>query len=158
MAVKRVKKERLTTSKHIEDHILGETTAKVINTSIDSEGKGDNYDVKQGEVHSDIKLEDDLGSGKKIVIRTFHFEANPEAFKDRTPSKQELFDAHAEQIKIVLWKDGLQVMEEVRPQLKLSKNRKYYRIVVGAEARLGQNFNDTALTLAQAAHGFDNRN
>lgn len=153
MAVKKTK-ARAASSKDIEDHITGEASATVI--PIDKDSGGTNYDVKQGEVHSDTHLEDDTGTGKKIVIRSFDFRANPAAFKDHTPSKQELFNAHAKQIEIILWKDGLQVMHEVKPQLKLSKNRLYYRIVVGAEARLGEHFNDKALTLAQAAHGTAN--
>lgn len=156
MAVKRIKKERLASSKDIEDHILGETTAKV-NTSLDFGGKADNYDVKQGEVHSDLKLEADEGHGKTIVVRSFDFKANPPAFKERTPSKQELFNAHAKQIEIQLWKDGLKVMPDVKPQLFLSKQRNHYRIVVGAEPAKGQLISsmdqDKFQTLSQAAHG-----
>lgn len=154
--VKKVKKERLTSSTDINDHITGETTVKVIN-SLDSGAKAHDYDVKQGEVHSDIKLEADEGYGKTIVVRSFDFKANPLAFKERTPSKQELFNAHAKQIEIVLWKDGMKVMPDVKPQLILSKNRKFYRIVVGAEPEKGQLINSLTLdkqqTLSQAAHG-----
>lgn len=155
-AVKKVKKERLTSSTDINDHILGETTVKVIN-SLDSSANGHDYEVKQGEVHSDIKLEADEGDGKTIVIRSFDFKANPQAFKERTPSKQELFNAHAKQIEIVLWKDGLKVMPDVAPQLILDKKRRGYRIVVGAEPAKGQLINaldnDKFQTLSQAAHG-----
>lgn len=154
--VKKVKKERATSSKDLNDHITGETKVKVIN-SLDTTGKGDNYDVKQGEVHSDIKLEEDKGDGKTIVIRSFDFKANPLAFKERTPSKQELFNAHAKQIEILLWKDGLKVMPDVSPKLMLSKQRNHYRIVVGAEPAKGQLLrsldNDKYQTLSQAAHG-----
>lgn len=156
MAVKKVKKERLTSSKYIEDHILGETSATV-HSGVDILSKGDNYDVKQGEVHSDIKLEADTGEGNAIIVRSFDFKANPEAFKTRTPSKQELFNAHANQIEVILWKDGLQVMPDVKPQLILSKQRNHYRIVVGAEPKKGNLINsldhDKFQTLSQAAHG-----
>jgi hypothetical protein len=156
MAVKKVKKERVASSKDINDHLTGETQVKVIN-SVDSASKVHDYDVKQGEVHSDIHLEEDTGHGKSIVIRSFDFKANPQAFKDRTPSKQELFNAHAKQIEILLWKDGLNVMPDVKPQLILSKQRNHYRIVVGAEPRKGQiilpSDQNKHQTLAQAAHG-----
>lgn len=156
MAVKKVKKARAASSKDIEDHILEETAATVY-SGIDEGNKSTNYDVKQGEVHSDIKLEEDIGHGKPIIIRSFDFKANPAAFRERTPSKQELFNAHAKQIEIVLWKDGLKVMPDVKPQLTLSKNRKFYRIVVGAEADKGNIITsldqDKMQTLSQAAHG-----
>lgn len=151
-----MKKERLTSSKDLSDHILGETTATVV-SSLDVEGKGDNYEVKQGEVHSDIKLESDLGDGKTIVVRSFDFKANPEQFKHNTPSKQELFNDAAKTIEINLWKDGLQVMPDVAPKLILDKKRRGYRIIVGAEPRRGQLIssldNDKYQTLSQAAHG-----
>lgn len=156
MAIKKVKKERLTSSTDLNDHILGETKATVYN-GIDASSKGDTYEVKQGEVHSDIKLEADEGDGKTIVIRSFDFKANPQAFKERTPSKQELFNAHAKQIEVLLWKDGMKVMPDVSPKLMLSKNRKFYRIAVGAEPAkghlLGSSAQDKFQTLSDAAHG-----
>lgn len=156
MAVKKVTKERLTTSKDINDHILGETAATVV-PSIDTGGRSTNYDVKQGEIHSDIKLEMDEGDGKTIVIRSFDFKANPQAFKDRIPSKQELFNSHLKQIEVILWKDGLKIMTDVQPKLILEKKNKGYRIVVGAEPEKGQLIrsldNDKYQTLSQAAHG-----
>jgi hypothetical protein len=155
--IKRVKKERLSTSKNIEDHILGETAASVHNFGLDGKESVVNYDVKQGEVHSDIHLEDDEGSGKTIVVRSFDFKANPQAFREFTPSKQQLFNAHAKQIEEYLWTDGLKVMPDVKPQLVLSKNRDGYRIIVGAEPREGQIITrrdqDKIQTLSQAAHG-----
>ena len=159
MAVKKVKKDRLTSSKELSDHITGETTVKVIN-SLDSSAPAHDYEVKQGEVHSDIKLEMDEGDGKTIVIRSFDFKANPAAFKERTPSKQELFNAHAKQIEIILWKDGLKIMPDVTPKLMLSKNRKFYRIAVGAEPAKGHLMNSLSKyqTLSQAAHGRFNDN
>lgn len=155
MAVRK-SKARSASSKNIEDHILGETHVTV-DSSLDDQARTTNYDVKQGEVHSDIKLEDDIGHGKAIVVRSFDFKANPQAFKERTPSKQELFNAHAKQIEIILWKDGLQVMPDVYPQLVLDKKRRGYRIIVGAEPMKGNiimmNDQDKLQTLSQAAHG-----
>lgn len=154
--IKKVSKERLASSKDLNDHILGETKVKVIPT-IDTGVKAHDYDVKQGEVHSDVHLEEDTGHGKTVVIRSFDFKANPAAFKGHTPSKQELFNAHAKQIEIILWKDGLKVMHDVGPQLILDKKQKGYRIVVGAEPQKGQSISsldqDKFQTLSQAAHG-----
>lgn len=155
--VKKVKKNRLASSKDIEDHILGETTATVHNTGLDGKESSVHYNVKEGEVHSDVHLEDDTGHGKTIVVRSFDFKANPTAFHSYTPSKQELFNAHAKQIEEYLWADGLKVMPDVKPQLILSKKREGYRIVVGAEPRDGQIISrrdqDKIQTLSQAAHG-----
>ena len=151
--VKKVKKERLASSKDLTDHVIAETKATVV----DSKDKGYDYDIKQGEVHSDTHLEDDTGHGKSIIIRSFDFKANPQAFKERTPSKQELFNAHLKQIELVLWKDGLKIMPDVTPQLILSKKRDGYRIVVGAEPQKGQIISafdqGKHQTLSQAAHG-----
>lgn len=148
--------ERVASSTDLNDHLIGETKVKVINT-VDSKEKIHDYEVKQGEVTSNTHLEDDEGIGDAIIVRSFDFQANPEAFRSRTPSKQELFNAHAKQIEIHLWKDGLQVMPDVKPQLILSKQRNHYRIVVGAEPRKGQFISsrdhDKFQTLSQAAHG-----
>lgn len=156
MAVKRTK-ARKASSKALEDHIVDETTATVHTQTLDGIDNGVHYDVKKGEVHSDVHLEDDEGFGKTIVVRSYDFQANPQAFKERTPSKQELFDAHAKQIEVQLWADGLQPMPEVHPQVILSKRRNGYRIVVGAEPRKGELFTTAdqrkTQTLSQAAHG-----
>ncbi len=155
--IKKVKKARLASSRDIEDHILGETAATVHNSGLDGNQISTHYDVKQGEVHSDIHLEDDEGFGKTIVVRSFDFKANPTAFHHHTPSKQELFNVHAKQIEEYLWADGLQPMPDVNIQVILSKKRDGYRIVVGAEPRRGQIITrrdqDRIQTLSQAAHG-----
>lgn len=157
MAVKRIKKERLASSKDIEDHIRGEGAVTVHNSDLDGKQSSVHYDVKEGEVHSDTHLEDDEGTGKTIVVRSFDFKANPQAFREHTPSKQELFSAHSKQIENILWADGLQVMPDVKVQLMLSKKRDGYRIVVGAEPRQGHIINyrdqEKVQTLSQAAHG-----
>lgn len=155
--IAKVKKSRMASSKDIEDHILGETTATVHNSTLDGKESSVHYDVKEGEVHSDIHLEDDEGFGKTIVVRSFDFKANPQGFRERTPSKQELFSVHAKQIEECLWADGLQPMPDVHIQVILSKRRDGYRIVVGAEPRQGQIITrrdqDKIQTLSQAAHG-----
>jgi hypothetical protein len=131
-------KNRTTKSRELSDHVVQTTKAEV---------DGNVMDVTQGEVHSDVRFEDDLNEGKPVIIRSFDFKANPEAFAVRTPSGQELFNAHIKQIEVHLWKDGLQVMPDVKPQLKLAKNRSGYRIVVGAEQAKGHILSETPQSL-----------
>lgn len=101
------------------------------------------------EATSDVHLEDDKGEGAAAIIRVFEFSANPEVFKQHTPTTQELFNAHAQQVKLMLWGDGLEIMEEITPRLKISKNKKNYRIIIGCRPRFGQVLNDTPRTLAE---------
>lgn len=157
MAIKKTK-NRDASKRDLEEHIVAEAvlSEKAADTSgisgLDSVSDLQ-WKATQGEVHSDTKLEDDHGTGQKVVLRSFDFSANPAAFKERTPSKQELFNAHAKQIEYFLYQDGLIQMPEVNPRLILSKNRKHYRIIVAASARFGQHFNDTARTLTELTHG-----
>ncbi len=141
------------TGNNLEDHIEAQSTV-VDEAGIVSSDKVQ-WDVQQGEVQSSTNLEDDEGSGKQVIVRSFDFRANPEAFRHHTPSKQELFDAHAHQIEVLLWKDGLQVMPDVKPQIILSKKREGYRIVVGAEPSKGflMPYALKAQTLTQIANG-----
>lgn len=112
----------------IEDHITAQAVIKDDAGVLDQ--KGVEWEATGAEVHSDVHLEDDKGTGKAIVIRSFDFLANPETFKHHTPSKQELFNAHKIQIEGALFADDLKVYEDVAPKVMISKNRKYYRIVV----------------------------
>lgn len=141
------------TGNNLADHIEAQSTV-VDEAGIVSSDKVQ-WDVQQGEVQSSTNLEDDLGTGKQVIVRSFDFKANPEAFAHATPSKQELFDAHAHQIEVILWKDGLQVMPDVKPQLIFSKKRDGYRIVVGAEPAKGflMPYSVEAQTLSQIANG-----
>jgi len=151
-------KNRDASKKDINEHIVAETTVveKDANTG-DISGLAPVSDLQwkatQGEVHSDTKLEDDIGQGRKIVIRSFDYKANPEAFKLHIPEKQELFNYHARGIEEFLWGDGLVLVKEVQPKLIISKDKTGYRIIVGATNRFGEYFNDNAQTLTQIAHG-----
>lgn len=129
-------KARSHKSRDLSDHIVAEAKVKE-EGAIDAPVKNIDWDVKQGEVHSDVDFRNDMGYGDARVLRSFDFRANPEAFAKRTPSKQELFNAHSQQIELFLMKDGLKVVPELSPQLKLSKNRQGYRIVVVAEPMKG---------------------
>lgn len=88
------------------------------------------WEATQGEVHSDIHLEDDKGTGKAVVLRAFDYVASPLAFKHHVPTKQELFSAHQLQIEGALFADDLKIFEEVPPKVLISKNKRYYRIIV----------------------------
>ncbi len=109
------------------------------------------WEATRAEVHSDVHLEDDKGTGKAIVIRSFDFSANPESFKAHIPTKQELFNAHRIQIEGSLFQDNLKIYEDVAPKVMISKNKKYYRIVV---AGLPWGMNNVKIpTLSEIANG-----
>lgn len=136
-----IKKNRSHKSKDINDHIVQTGTVK-------EDGVGD-WEVSEQEIHSTTLIEDDDGHGKPVVIRSFDFKANPQAFFRHIPTKQELFNAHYKQIEVFLMKDGLKVMPEVNPQVKVSKDKTMYRIVVGAEPMRGFLVNDRPQTLSE---------
>lgn len=145
--VKRSDKNRTQSSRELSDHITGEVKA------IDEGQNNVEWDIKQGEVHSDIRLEDDMGHGEAVILRSFDFKANPAAFHERTPSTQELFNAHLKQIEIYLMKDGLKPYTESEPQLRLAKDRSGYRIVIPAVAMKGHRLLERPTTLTKLAHG-----
>lgn len=112
----------------VEDHVT--KTAIAVEKDGIAPGKDIEWDVTGAEVHSDTNLEDDKGTGKAVVLRFFDFLAHPEAFRHQIPSKQELFSAHKIQIENALWTDDMKIFEEVAPKVMISKNKRYYRIVV----------------------------
>lgn len=114
-----------------------------------SDEKNIRWNANTVEADSGVHLEDDHGTGAAAIIRVFEFSANPEVFKIHKPTNQELFNAHVHQIKMMLWGDGLEVMEEATPRVKISKNKKNYRIIIGCKPRLGQILNDKPRTLSE---------
>jgi uncharacterized Fe-S cluster-containing radical SAM superfamily protein len=98
---------------------------------------------------SDTKITQDLGTGQEIVIRFFEFGVNEEAFKQHTPTTQELFDAHRAGMEALLWRDGLKPHEAIEPRFMFSKNRKFYRFIITAVPRIGNVMVDKPLTLSQ---------
>lgn len=109
-------------------------------------------DVSNIEAQSTTVLEDDRGHGGAAIIRMFEFAANPEAFKQHTPTKQELFNYHAKGIEIQLWADGFNVMPEVEPRVILNKRKTKYSIFVGAQPRAGMTVLEKPRTLSEIAH------
>ena len=120
-------------------------------TKLDTNAPSENFswEASGGQVHSETHLEDDKGTGANVVIRSFTFSVNPVAFKQHTPSKQELFDYHSKQIQILLWQDDLVALPEVAPGLKFNKKKTQYTITIGAQARRGRVFHDKAKTLSE---------
>lgn len=117
------------------------------------EHKGTEYDVQSVEAQSTIKLEEDIGQGQAAVIRCFEFGINKEAFRQYTPTKQELFNSHYKGIELALWKDGLAVIPEVSPRVVFNEEKDTYSIFVGALPQRGHNLNETPQTLTDLAHG-----
>lgn len=146
---KLVKSKKVKESGNDINDFLGEKVGITEYDSVDSSTGNVQWNVQQGEVHSSTNLEDDEGSGAAVIIRSFDFKANPQAFHIHVPSKQELFNAHAKQIEVLLWKDGMQVMSDVSPKVMISKNKQNYRIVVGAEPAKGHILSQPTQTLSQ---------
>lgn len=147
MAVKKSDKNRDAKKRDIEEHVVAQ--ADIVDNSRQISEDATQWKATQGEVHSDTKFEDDKGTGAAVIIRSFDFKANPEAFRERTPSKQELFNAHAKQIEYFLHNDGLDVFPDMNPQIKLSKKRDGYRIVVAAIPLKGQLLRERPQTLTE---------
>ena len=101
------------------------------------------------EVESDTKLEHDEGVGSAAIIRCFEFGVNPQAFKEHTPTRQDLFNAHYKGIEVMLWRDGLKVIPEVNPRIVIEKDK--YKIFVGAMPMKGHMLKERPQTLAQIA-------
>lgn len=91
----------------------------------------------------------DSGTGIPVIMRFFEFKANTEVLKKGKPDKQELFNSHAQQIKIMLWADGLQPFEAIEPRIILSKKKDSYRIMVGCIPKNGVALTDTTKTLQE---------
>ena len=146
MAVKKTK-NRDASKRDLEEHIVA--GAEIVDNARQISEEAAQWQATQGEVHSDTKFEDDKGTGNAVIIRSFDFKANPEAFAQRTPSKQELFNAHAKQIEGFLWEDGLEVMYDVKPRLSLEKKNRGYRISVAATPRKGHLLFEAPKTLTE---------
>lgn len=109
-------------------------------------------DISKVEAQSETHLEDDMGTGGAAIIRMFEFSANPEAFHQHTPTRQELFNYHYKGIETLLWADGLKVIPEVNPKITINKAKTKYRIFVGAVPQKGHILREQPQTLGQIAH------
>lgn len=121
--------------------------------------KEENADVPKGsykdidwegqeiEFHSDELKGGETGSA--VIMRFFDYKANPQAFKLRPPTVQDLFNIHSKEIELALWKDGMKPIVEVNPRFMMSKDQKYYRFVVAASPLRGQMVSETPKTLTE---------
>ena len=138
-----------------KDVILDPTAPVVGGEFVTEEGDWRGQTVS---VDSGIKLEDDIGTGEAVIIRTFEFGANPQVFKDyekkngHLPYAQEIFQSHMRGIMSMLWQDGLSPAEEIEPRLILSKKKDKYLIMVGAKPSLGNTILETPKTLSEIAN------
>lgn len=114
---------------------------------------GHKHEVSSVETQSETKLEHDTGTGFPVIIRTFEFGVNIEAFKDHTPTKQELFDTHRKGLEMHLWRDGMIYFDQVQPQITFNKKGTKYKIIIAALPASGNVLLETPQTLSQIAHG-----
>ncbi len=146
------KKKEFFTEGQLTANPLIEAQNKVGGEFIDLDN---DYRGQTVEVKSDTHLEKDTGYGEEIMLRTFEFGVNPQAFKEYKaksgglPTAQEIFDSHGKGILALLWQDGLAPAEEIAPRIVFSKNKKTYLIMVGARAMTGQVFLDKPKTLTE---------
>ena len=114
------------------------------------EMKGDWY-AQTLNTESETHLEDDTGTGDAAIIRMFEFKVNPEAFKIKKPTEQELFASHQGGITALLWRDGLTPLESVTPRITFTKGKKKYRIFIGAKPAKGHTLLERPKTLSEIA-------
>jgi hypothetical protein len=112
---------------------------------------GDKYETSEVSVESNTKLEDDKGKGREVILRFFEYVANPDEFKNKTPTPQALFNAHHREMEIKLWQDGLVPDPVIDPRLILSKDRTHYKFVIGCRLGKGQILTQTPVTLSELA-------
>ncbi len=105
------------------------------------------WEGQELEFHSDELKGGETGSA--VIMRFFQYKANPQAFKIRQPSVQELFNIHSKEIELLLWKDGMKPIVEVGPRFMISKDKRYYRFVIAASPLRGQAVTDTPKTLTE---------
>lgn len=105
------------------------------------------WEGQEIEFHSDELKGGDVGGA--VVVRFFDYKANPQQFKLRPVTHQELFNIHEKEIELQLWKDGLKAFTEVPAQLIVSKDKRHYRFIVSALPMRGQMLSQTPKTLTE---------
>ncbi len=123
-------------SRKLKDH-LGDTFV--------AQKGDDKWEGQEVEVQSDPLI--DTATGRPIILRYFEFKANPEVFERMRPTTQDIFTNHAEQIRMFLWKDGLEPVEAVSPRIIVSTKKDNYRIFVTCQAKAGVAVLETPQTL-----------
>lgn len=119
--------------------------------------KEQTYDASSIEAKSEkTHLEDDMGVGEATVLRNFVFAIdikNAHLWLERQPTKQDLFNAHIKGIEMALWKDGLKIWPDVKPQLTFDTAGLKYTIIVAARPMNGFILQERPQTLSEIAHG-----
>jgi hypothetical protein len=118
-------------------------------------GTKDKWEGQEINVTSDPLI--DTGTGKPVILRFFEYKANPEKFRSSL-TNQEIFNNHAQQIKLFLWNDGLEPIEVIEPRIIRAKKDMGYRIVIGCQPRPGKVLLEKPQTLQQTIrNGKNNR-
>jgi hypothetical protein len=111
------------------------------------------HELNSIETQSQTKLESDLGIGKEVIMRSFTFKLDRDAFKAAPPSKQILFDSHVKGLEMALWRDGLIFEKSHEPHILFNKKRTHYTIFIVASPARGQVVLERPQTLSEIAHG-----
>lgn len=104
------------------------------------------------EVRSKTKLEEDLGTGEAVIMRSYVFASNPQLFLNGRPDSQEIFQSHMKGIQSMLWADGLSPAVEIEPRLIFAPDNKTYLIMVWARPSIGQAVIENTRTLTEIIH------
>ena len=85
------------------------------------------------EIDTSTKIEDSA-TGRPIILRSFDFELPKDLPKEQLPNKTQLVTFHKSKIIAFLWKDELELIEELR--ITKTGNRKF-KIFAVCQARKG---------------------
>ena len=99
---------------------------------------------------ADKPLEDDTGTGKKMVVRRFDYNMPPFRPQEVRPTQKAILEYHLPKIREFLWKDGLEIAGDVK--LLMSKDNKKFHIFAPAVPRLGQSIDEKAFSLGEILH------
>lgn len=137
--------------KDIERHITGEADL-LEQGAVDAPTENVPWEVKQGEVHSDVALESDLGDGKEIILRQFQYMFPPN-LTEKPTKEQILTDGYKKFLEAQLWMvDNLELVMEPRVVIE----EKGFRIFATCQPRkgniIGWEDRDNIKTLKQIAH------
>lgn len=92
--------------------------------------------------NSDVPLMDD-GKGSTYVIRQFSFGFDPETLRKikakiiPAPTHQELFNSNWDQIRKMLWMDGMVAVQENEFAPKIVVKKSGYTIIITCQPRMG---------------------
>lgn len=117
---------------------------------LDKQPEGD-YIGQSIQVNSQTRLEDDLGTGQELILRTYEFATDPKYIKEGLPDAQVLFESHMKGIAGMLWSDGFTPVTALQPRIIFTTNKTKYLIMVWATPSLGQVVLEKTQTLSEYA-------